>query len=196
MDDLDVRLENQLKRLHQERDETAALRIRLAEEQEASAQQQRGESKQLAEHQQQISDLARALADLQSQLSGNLELLTESKDQFSSATHRLKSLEELAAHHAYSTEAVRLLLSASGEATSGQFQTPGILADWVEVEGPYETMVEEFLRHELEFLLVEENAAVQSGISLLRDRSAGRSTFLLYGGNPARNDERSESVSS
>ncbi len=192
MDDLDVRLENQLKRLHQERDETAALRIRLAEEQEASAQQQRGESKQLAEHQQQISDLARALADLKSQAAANLDLLTESKDQFSSATHRVKSLEELAAHHAYSTEAVRLLLSASREATSGQFQTPGILADWVEVEGPYETMVEEFLRQELEFLLVEENAAVQSGISLLRDRSAGRSTFLLYGGNASVNDDRSQ----
>src|SRR4030095_9397329 len=57
-------------------------------------------------------------------------------------------------------------------------------------------MVEEFLRHELEFLLVEENAAVQSGISLLRDRSAGRSTFLLFGGNPAHNDERSESARS
>ncbi len=55
-------------------------------------------------------------------------------------------------------------------------------------------MVEEFLRHELEFLLVEENAAVQSGISLLRDRSAGRSTFLLFGGNPAGNDERYESA--
>ncbi|HEU0004949.1 MAG TPA: chromosome segregation protein SMC, partial [Terriglobia bacterium] len=77
--------------------------------------------------------------------------------------------------------------------SSSHFQTPGILADWVEVEGPYETMVEEFLRHELEFLLVEENSAVQSGISLLRDRSAGRSTFLLFGGNPAAKGERHES---
>ena len=40
LDDLDIRLENQLKRLYQERDETAALRMRLAEEQEASDQQQ------------------------------------------------------------------------------------------------------------------------------------------------------------
>ncbi len=79
------------------------------------------EAQQLAERKQQISDLARALADLKSEAAGNLELLTESKDQFSSATHRLKSLEELAAHHAYSTEAVRLLLSASREATSEPF---------------------------------------------------------------------------
>jgi chromosome segregation protein len=196
LDDLDIRLENQLKRLYQERDETAALRMRFAEEQDASDQQQQRETEQLAERKQQISDLARALSDLKAEATGNLELLTQGKDQFSSATHRLKSLEELAAHHAYSTEAVRLLLSASREATPGRFQTPGILADWVEVDGSYETMVEEFLRHELEFLLVEENAAVQSGISLLRDRSAGRSTFLLFGGSPAGNDERYESARS
>ena len=194
LDELDVRLENQLKRLYQERDETTALRVRLAEEQEASDQQQESEARQLAERKQQISELAGALPDLKSEAAGNLEHLTESKEQFSSATHRLKSLEELAAHHAYSTEAVRLLLSASREAAPSRFQTPGILADWVEVDGSYETMVEEFLRHELEFLLVEENAAVQSGISLLRDRSAGRSTFLLFGGNPAGNDERYESA--
>lgn len=191
LDDLDVRLENQLKRLYQERDETAALRTRLTEEQQASAEQQQSEARQLAEHKQQISDLATALADLKTEAAGNLELLTESKDQFSSATHRLNSLEELAAHHAYSTEAVRLLLSASNEATP-HFQTPGILADWVEVEGPYETLVEEFLRQELEFLLVEENGAAQSGIALLRERSAGRSTFLLFGGHPAGHDEQSQ----
>jgi len=194
LDDLDVRLENQLKRLYQERDETAALRMRLGEEEEASGQQQQSEARQLAERKQQITDLSKTLSDLKSEAAGNLELLTESKEQFSSATHRLKSLEELAAHHAYSTEAVRLLLSASREAESNRFQTPGILADWVEVDGSYETMVEEFLRHELEFLLVEENTGVQSGISLLRDRSAGRSTFLLFGGNPSGNDERYESA--
>jgi len=194
LDDLDVRLENQLKRLYQEHDETAALRMRLAEEQEASDQQQQRESRQLAERKQQISDLATALSDLKAEAASNLGLLTESKDQFSSATHRLKSLEELAAHHAYSTEAVRLLLSVSREATSSHFQTPGILADWVEVEGSYETLVEEFLRHELEFLLVEENAAVQSGISLLRDRSAGRSTFLLFGGDLAGNADGNQAA--
>jgi hypothetical protein len=60
LDDLDVRLENQLKRLYQERDETTALRMRLAEEQEASDQQQESEARQLAERKQQISELARA----------------------------------------------------------------------------------------------------------------------------------------
>src|SRR5262245_2289258 len=194
LDDLEMRLENQLKRLYQERDETAGLRSRLAEEQLASDQEQQYQARRLAERKQEISDLATTLASLKSEAAGNLDLLTQSKDQFSSATHRLTSLEELAAHHAYSTEAVRLLLSASREAASSHFQTPGILADWVEVEGRYETMVEEFLRQELEFLLVEENAAVQSGIALLRDRSAGRSTFLLFGGDPAGRDDQHENV--
>ncbi|MCI0621094.1 MAG: chromosome segregation protein SMC [Acidobacteria bacterium] len=189
LDDLEVRLENQLKRLYQERDETAILRLRLGEEQETSERQQQDEAHQLAERKQQITDLTAALSDLKSEAASNRETLTESKDQFSSATHRLKSLEELAAHHAYSTEAVRLLLSASQEDSPSRFQTPGILADWVEVEGPYETIVEEFLRHELEFLLVEENANAQTGISLLRDRSAGRSTFLLFGGDRIGNGE-------
>lgn len=192
LDELEVRLASQLKRLNQEHEENTGLRLRLVEEQEASDLQQQGEARQLAERKEQITTLSAALSDLKSQAARNLEVLVTSKDQFSSAAHRLKSLEELAAHHAYSTEAVRLLLSASQETAPGNFRTSGILADWVEVEGPYETIVEEFLRQELEFLLVDENADAQSGITLLKDRNAGRSTFLMFGGAAPPNGEPAE----
>lgn len=184
LDDLEMRLENQLRRLYLERDEIAALRLRLGEEREASERQQQEQEVRLTDLNQQLADLSATLANLKTEAAGNREQLAENKEQFSSATHRLASLQELAAHHAYSAEAVRMLISASTESSSNGFHTQGILADWVEVEGPYEAAVEEFLRQELEFLLVEESASAKAGIGLLREKSGGRSTFLRYGNGP------------
>ncbi len=181
LDELEMRLESQLKRLGQERDETAALRLRLAEERETSERQQQAEEVQLSSLHQQLADLSNTLGTLKEEAASNREQLADSKEQFSSATHRLTSLSELAAHHAYSAEGVRMLISASAESSSNGFRTQGILADWVEVEGFYEAAVEEFLRQELEFLLVAETATAKAGIGLLREKGAGRSTFLRYG---------------
>jgi chromosome segregation protein len=181
LDDLGMRLDNQLKRLYQERDETASLRFRLGEEREASQQQSRQEEDRLSALKREIAERSATLAGLKVEASDNRQRLGETKEQFSSVTHRLTSLEELAAHHAYSAEAVRLLLSADAEGSNHGFRTHGILADWVEVDGPYEALVEEFLKQELEFVLVEEPSIVKTGIGLLRESSAGRSTFLRFG---------------
>ena len=124
---------------------------------------------------------------------GTQQILMEQKDQLNASTHRLKSLEDLAAHHAYTSEAVRLLLAQAQEEAATHFQTPGILADFVEVESPYEAVVEAFLKQELEYILVESDERVNEGIQLLKEKSAGRSTFLVYGdGSTPQADSRLE----
>lgn len=185
LDELELRLDNQLKRLFQERDETALARLGLNERREVWERQQRDEEQQLGQLKLEISAQSAELLDLKTEAHANRELLGETKEQFSAATHRLKSLEELVAHHAYTAEGVRMLLAAAAEGSDDQFATPGILADLIEVEGAYEPVVEEFLKQELEFLLVDRDSQAKAGIRYLREKNAGRSTFLLFGESPS-----------
>jgi chromosome segregation protein len=194
LDDLELRLENQLKRLHQERDESALFRLGLTEEREVSQRQQEEQERQLTVLKEELAALAATLSQLKGEASAHRDVLTETKDHFSAATHRVQSLEELAAHRAYTTEAVRVLLSAAGQNAPESFVTPGILADLVEVESPYETMVEEFLKQELEFLLVETLSTARTGMALLNESNAGRSTFLVFGDGQIRSNGSSDAV--
>ncbi len=145
----------------------------------AARQQQHNES-ELKGSYERMTSLAEALSALKEKEAVAQRELLELKEKNSSNAHRLDSLQELAAHHAYSTEAVRLLLSVAAESREDGFQTPGILADLIEVESSYEPLVEAFLKQELEFLLVESSSSALEGIALLNKTEAGRSTFLLY----------------
>ena len=60
-----------------------------------------------------------------------------------------------------------------------QFQPMGLLADFVEVSPGYEEVVEEFLKQELECVVVEQHAQARSGIALLQSEGTGRSTFFV-----------------
>ena len=179
LDELDKQMGQQIARLITEREEATVRQQQLSQAQQGVQQQHQEEERQLLEFRERISSLAQILADLKEKEALAQEQLLQSKERYSSNIHRLKSLEELAAHHAFSTEAVRLLLSVGAESGASGFQTPGILADLVEVEPCYELAVEEFLKQELEYLLVESPSTVQEGIALLRKTGAGRSTFLL-----------------
>jgi chromosome segregation protein len=186
LDESERRLEQQIARLKQERAEAVHNLSGLSQAHKTAEQQYQGEGTLLLQFKEQISLLSQKLADLREEETLSQLRLDEGKEQCSAKGHRLRSLEELAAHHAYSTEAVRLLLSVAKESAGSGFQTPGILADLIEVEAPHEATVEEFLKQELEFLLVESAASALEGISLLRKTGSGRSTFLLCanGRNP------------
>jgi len=130
-----------------------------------------------------LSELARSAAEATGRLEqaraeeaarrSELEAL---RREFSSAAARRQALEESLARHAYSTESVRRLLS-HGEGNG--FRALGVLADFVEVAAGYEEVVEEFLKRELDGVVVTRHADARSGIALLQRESAGRSTFFV-----------------
>ncbi|MGH9403737.1 MAG: chromosome segregation protein SMC [Terriglobia bacterium] len=95
--------------------------------------------------------------------------------ELSQASARRQALEESLARHAYSTDSVRRLLSASAEG----FRPLGVLADFLEVDAGYEEVVEEFLKRELDCIVVEQQAEAQQGIRLLEGEGSGRSTFFV-----------------
>ncbi len=55
----------------------------------------------------------------------------------------------------------------------------GTLADFLEVEGQYESVVDEFLRDELNYVVVKSWDAADAGVRMLQTDVAGRATFLV-----------------
>jgi chromosome segregation protein len=100
------------------------------------------------------------------------------RDELAQARARREALGESLAHHAYSTESVRRLLSGT-IAGNGSFRPIGVLADFVEVTPGYEEVVEEFLRRELDCVVVERHQDARHGLDLLESEGSGRSTFFV-----------------
>ncbi len=95
------------------------------------------------------------------------------------ATGRRDSLVALIRNHGYATDTVRRLLKPGA---LGQGMAPaGTLADFLEVSGEHEAVVDEFLREELNYVVVESWGVAEEGVRLLKT-SDGRATFLIHSG--------------
>jgi chromosome segregation protein len=98
--------------------------------------------------------------------------------EYASVVGRKSSLEAVIAEHGYSTESVRRLFQSG--AFSGGLAPAGVLADFLEVEPRYEGVVEDFLRDELNYIVVKSWDAADEGLRLLRTDVDGRATFLVH----------------
>ena len=98
--------------------------------------------------------------------------------EYATAWGKKGSLEAVIAEHGYSTESVRRLFQ-SGVMQSG-FAPAGVLADFLEVEPRYERVVEDFLRDELNYIVVKSWDAADEGLRMLRTDVDGRATFLVH----------------
>ncbi|HEX3102939.1 MAG TPA: chromosome segregation protein SMC, partial [Terriglobales bacterium] len=98
--------------------------------------------------------------------------------EYASALGKKGSLEAVIAEHGYSTESVRRLFQSGS--MQGGLAPVGVLADFLEVEPRYESMVEDFLRDELNYIVVKSWDAADEGLRLLRSDVNGRATFLVH----------------
>ncbi len=88
------------------------------------------------------------------------------------------SLESLIRDHSYSTDTVRNLLRQNS--LGGALAPAGTLADFLEVDGQYEEVVDEFLRDELNYVVVKSWDSANEGMRLLKHDVDGRATFLVH----------------
>jgi chromosome segregation protein len=88
------------------------------------------------------------------------------------------SLEALISEHGYSTESVKRLFQSG--ALEGGRAPVGVLADFLAVDDKYESVVEDFLREELNYVVVKSWDAVDEGLRVLRGDVDGRATFLVH----------------
>ena len=94
------------------------------------------------------------------------------------AAGRRDSLQALIRNPSYSTDTVRRLLKP-GALAEGMAPV-GTLADFLEVTGAYEGVVDEFLREELNYVVVKSWTAAEEGVRLLKSGVDGRATFLIH----------------
>jgi chromosome segregation protein len=123
----------------------------------------------------QLRDLIQNKRSEETKAKANLDVL---RAEFATALGKKGSLEAVIAEHGYSTESVRRLFQ-SGVMQSG-LAPVGVLADFLEVEPRYERVVEDFLRDELNYIVVKSWDAADEGLRLLRSDVDGRATFLVH----------------
>jgi len=134
---------------------------------------------------QQASGLTTEIANLREALDSKRSAENETKKhldsvraEYATALGKKGSLEAVIAEHGYSTESVRRLFQSG--AMQGGNTPAGVLADFLEVEPRYERVVEDFLRDELNFVVVKSWDAADEGLRLLRSDVNGRATFLVH----------------
>jgi len=134
---------------------------------------------------QRASGLTAEIASLRETLESNRSAESETKkyldsirSEYATALGKKRSLEAVIAEHGYSTESVRRLFQSG--AMQGGNAPAGVLADFLEVEPRYERVVEDFLRDELNYVVVKSWDAADEGLRLLRSDVNGRATFLVH----------------
>ena len=161
--------------------ECLALEARLAGAENAFALASRQAQQSGAAVRESQANLA-SLRHAQQETSQQLE---RTRQELSAARARHASLEQILRERAYTADAVQKLFNASssGSAPSDSsragFRAVGLLADYTEVQEEYEAAIEQFLREELEYVVVESFDQARAGVALLRDEVGGRATFFV-----------------
>jgi chromosome segregation protein len=153
------------------RDEASTEVIRVRSEAEADASL-------LGELNAQISERSLELEGLRGQASELRTRLDDVHARRDEARHRLKSLEDLDAHHAYYSDAVQYVLSRDHAA---RINALGTLADFVEVEPQYEQLIESLFARELQSVLVPTIDDALAGVEFIKNEGLGRGAFLVVG---------------
>jgi chromosome segregation protein len=178
-EEVGLALDRQAARASTERAGVEEEHQRFARELETFALEQQRDQSALAGLAQSVAETTAALDHAREEEVTRRSEVEGLRQELSAAVARQQALEESLARHAYSTESVRRLLSGNGSGNSHDFHPLGVLADFVEVSPGYEEVVEEFLKDELDCVVVERHAEARSGISLLKSEGAGRSTFFV-----------------
>jgi chromosome segregation protein len=168
-----------------EEQRAAAMR---AIEQECAALQSRVDAVEAAftRAEQHAQAVGAAVRDSQARLAGLRQTQQQTSQRFEQVRQELSaerarhaSIEQILRERAYTADAVQKLFNANGDAASRGFRAVGLLADYAEVQEEYETAIEQFLREELEYVVVESFDQARAGIALLREDVGGRATFFV-----------------
>jgi chromosome segregation protein len=134
----------------------------------------------------QLAALDKQVAELQatfSALRGRREAATKEADILRDALAGVKArhatLTQVLNDRSYTADAVQKLFAANERGGGYDFHAVGVLADYAEVEQKHEAAIEQYLRDELEYVVVETFDHARAGVSLLRNEVGGRATFFV-----------------
>jgi chromosome segregation protein len=134
----------------------------------------------------QLNALKQKAAELHARIAGFREqrdsLSKESgalRDSHAGIRARHSTLTQILNDRSYTADAVQKLFAANERGGGQDFRAVGVLADYAEVAEQHETAVEQYLRDELEYVVVETYDHARAGVSMLRDEVGGRATFFV-----------------
>ena len=134
---------------------------------------------QLSAFQQQAVALQARIAGLREQRERAAKESETLRDSLSATRSRHSTLTQVLNDRSYTTDAVQKLFAANERGGGHDFHAVGVLADYAEVEQQHEAAVEQYLRDELEYVVVETFDHARAGVSLLREEVGGRATFFV-----------------
>src|SRR5467141_988252 len=101
------------------------------------------------------------------------------RDSLAGVRARHSTLTQILNDRSYTADAVQKLFAANERGGGQDFRAVGVLADYAEVEEQHEAAIEQYLRDELEYVVVETYDHARAGVSMLRDEVGGRATFFV-----------------
>jgi len=168
-----------LRKLEANEHDTLETSLRARDDAEAAAQELESALQRLKSLKQSAAELQTKLGDLRAQR----EELTKEADTLRNALVAVRArhatLTQILNDRSYTAEAVQKLFAANERGGGKKFHAVGVLADYAEVEEKHETAIEQFLRDELEYVVVETYDHARAGVSMLRDEVGGRATFFV-----------------
>ena len=174
------RLLTQADRLERERAETLEGAAGIERELDAARGEHSGFEAGMTRLRSELSTAESESVRLRGEHDDAVKAAAESKSRRDGIQNRLQTIGDLAVRRAYSTESVQQFFNY---VRGGELEPLGILADFVDVDPRYESIVEEFLRQELQYVVVKDRAHATSALSVVKDVTKGRLECLVLNGN-------------
>ena len=128
---------------------------------------------------QQVAALQTRIAGLREERDATAKQAEALRDSLSGARAKHATLTQVLNDRSYTADAVQKLFAANERGGGHDFHAVGVLADYAEVEQQHEAAIEQYLRDELEYVVVQTYDHARAGVSLLRDEVGGRATFFV-----------------
>ena len=153
--------------------------IRVRDEADQAAYDLEAATGQLNRLHQETAAVQTRIAELRQAREATTKQADELRGSLASVRARHATLTQILSDRSYTADAVQKLFAANERGTGETFRAVGVLADYAEVEEQYEAAIEQFLRDELEYVVVETYDHARAGVSLLRNEVGGRATFFV-----------------
>jgi chromosome segregation protein len=128
---------------------------------------------------QEVLQLQEKLAALRADREERSKRAETLRDSLAAVRARHATLTQILNDRSYTADAVQKLFAANERGTGHDFRAVGVLADYAEVPEAHEGAIEQYLRDELEYVVVETFDHARAGVSLLREEVGGRATFFV-----------------
>jgi len=153
--------------------------IKVRDDAERAAQDWQNAMTQAGELQKRAIQIQARVAELKQVREKTQKEADALRDNLSAVRARHSTLTQILNDRSYTGEAVQKLFAANERHGGQEFRAVGVLADYAEVEEQHEAAVEQYLRDELEYVVVETYDHARAGVSLLREEVGGRATFFV-----------------